>query len=326
MTSDRKVEIVKSTASYFTENIKTLIQNLPEATLKGITEIRLRAGRPLSLTLNGENVFISERGHICYLSQHGLYKVSDSEIEEIFLNMCDHSVYAFTDRIKHGYITLKNGCRAGLAASAVYENGKISGFTAVSSINVRIAAEYIGCAIPIAKYLSSGLLIAGPPSAGKTTLLRDAVRIISCGNGTERRRVAVVDTRGEIAAVQNGVPQTDLGPLTDVLTCCEKQEGIEIALRTLSPQVIAFDEIGNLEEADAVIKGFHAGADALCTVHIGNVDELMLRETSKALIMSGCIKHVAFLKAPTEPISVFRVTSDGLNVNLSPAETGVCLA
>ena len=326
MKSELKFQVVKETAEYFPLNLKQLICNLPQKTLNSITEIRLRADRPLSITLNGENVFLAKAGHICYLSQHGLYVPTKQELEEIFINMCEHSVYAYAEQIKHGYINLKNGCRAGLAASAVYENGKIKNFSHISSINIRIAAEVLGCALPIANVLNGGLLIAGPPSSGKTTLLRDAVRLISSGISTVRRRVAVIDTRGEIAATDNGVPTLDLGALTDVISGCEKSEGIKIALRTLNPQVIAFDELADLDEVKAVAECFHAGCDALCTLHIGSVEELLEREVSRTLLQSRVIKNVAFLSAVGEPIEAFSVESNGDELILQPKLRGVALA
>ncbi len=326
MKSELKFQVVKETAEYFSENLRKLICNLPQKTLNSISEIRLRADRPLSITLNGENVFLAKAGHICYLSQHGLYIPTKQELEEIFINMCEHSVYAYAEQIKHGYINLKNGCRAGLAASAVYENGKIKNFSHISSINIRIAAEVLGCALPIANVLNGGLLIAGPPSSGKTTLLRDAVRLISNGISTVRRRVAVIDTRGEIAATDNGVPTLDLGVLTDVVSGCEKSEGIKIALRTLNPQVIAFDELADLDEVKAVVGSFHAGCDAICTVHIGSAEELNIREVSRALLQSGVIKNVAFLSAVAEPIQIFSVSSSDGEVVLVPNLRGVALA
>ncbi|MBQ1183846.1 MAG: Flp pilus assembly complex ATPase component TadA [Clostridia bacterium] len=325
MKSEFKFQVVKETAEYFPEKLKQLICNLPQKTLNSISEIRLRADRPLSITLNGENVFLAKAGHICYLSQHGLYVPTKQELEEIFINMCEHSVYAYAEQIKHGYINLKNGCRAGLAASAVYENGKIKNFSYVSSINIRIAAEVLGCALPIANVLNGGLLIAGPPSSGKTTLLRDAVRLISNGISTARRRVTVIDTRGEIAASDNGVPSVDLGALTDVISGCEKAEGINIALRTLSPQVIAFDELADLDEVKAVVGCFHAGCDALCTVHIGSVEELIQREASRALLQSGVIKYVVFLSAVGEPAEIFSVSLSNGEVGLEPSSRGVAL-
>ncbi len=326
MTSDKKYEIIKETADYFPKTLRELICNLPQKTLNGITEIRLRVDRPLSLTLNGENVFLAKAGHICYLSQQGLYNPTKDEIDEIFINMCERSVYAYSEQIKHGYISLKNGCRAGLAATAIYENGKITSFTGISSINIRIAAEVLDCALPIAKALNGGLLIAGPPSSGKTTLLRDSVRLISSGLSTARRRVAVVDTRGEIAAVFNGAPTVDLGPLTDVISGSTKTKGIEIALRTLNPEVIAFDELADKDEVTAVIEGFYAGCDALCTMHVGSPEELLQREASRLLLQTGVIKQVAFLTAVGEPIELFSVEQIGDSVGISAQARGVLLA
>ena len=298
-----KTEIINTVCDYLPREIKNIIKGLPMRVLCDITEIRLRTKRPLGLTLKGENVFLSKNGQVCHLWQQGLYEVSEQEVTECFNLMCDRSVYAFSDQIKQGFITLKNGCRAGLAASAVYENGILTGFSKISSINIRIASEYKGCAMPLVKYLSSGLLIAGPPSSGKTTILRDAVRLISDGIGTNRKRVAVIDSRGEIAAVSNGIPQNEVGVLTDIISGVEKHEGIEIALRTLNPEVIAFDEIGNKSEAKAVCSGLFSGAYTVCTVHAGSVDEIMYRDSARLLIESGAVENVAFLPSiGAEPI------------------------
>lgn len=312
MKMDKQAETVKLLSDYFPKNIKKLIEKLPLSVQENICEIRLRAGRPICLTLTGESVFIASSGEICHLLQHGLYTVSSGEVEETFLNMCEHSVYAYSEQIKHGYISLKNGCRAGIAASAVYENGRISGFSSISTINIRIASEHKGAALPIADRLCGGLMIAGPPGVGKTTVLRDAVRLISDGIGTVRRRVAVIDTRGEIAAAKDGVPQADLGMLTDVITGCAKAEGIEMALRTLNPQVIAFDEIGTAAEAEAVLHCLMSGADVLCTAHIGSADEIEKRSVTERLIASGALKTVVFIKALASRPEIFDITDSGV--------------
>ncbi len=302
MQKDR-IETIMTVCDYLPRDIKNIIKVLPLKVLNEITEIRLRVKRPLGLTLKGENVFLSKSGQVCHLWQQGLYEVTEQEVTEAFNLMCDRSVYAFSEQIKQGFITLKNGCRAGLAASAVYENGVLSGFSKISSINIRIASEYKGCAMPLTKYLSGGLLISGPPSSGKTTILRDAVRLISDGIGTNRKRVAVIDSRGEIAAVSSGIPQNDVGLLTDVISGVDKREGIEIALRTLNPEVIAFDEIGNIKEAKAVCSGLFSGAYTVCTVHAGSVKEILQRDSARVLIESGAVENIAFLSSVgAEPI------------------------
>ncbi len=281
--------------AYLPYGVKSVLENLPLRTITDITEIRLRAGRPLSLTVKGENVFVSNRGNICFLFQHGLYIVSDDDVREAFKRMCEHSVYAHTEELKSGFITLKNGCRAGLAATAVYDNGIITGFKSISSINIRIAGEYLDCALQICDKFEGGLIIAGPPSSGKTTLLRDAVRLMSNGRACKQKRVALIDSRDEIASVKDGVPQYDVGNLTDVISGCSKSDGIEVALRTLNPNVIAFDEITTVKEADEVISGFFAGADVITTVHAGSIDELARRKAAMRLIESGVVKNAVFI-------------------------------
>lgn len=280
---------------YLPNHIKKMLSALPQTTVKNTAEIRLRVGRPLSLTVKGENIFISNSGNACFLYQHGLFTITQSDVDETFKRMCEYSIYAYSEQINKGYITLKNGCRAGLAASAKYENGKISGFKSISSINIRIAGEYKDCAMPIVDKLCDGLIIAGPPSSGKTTILRDAVRLISCGKCCRQKRVAVIDSRGEIASVVGGEPQYDVGPLTDVLSWCSKSYGIETAIRTLNPEIIAFDEIATEQEADEVISGFFAGAEVITTVHAGSVDELFKRKAALKLIESGVVKNAVFL-------------------------------
>ncbi len=291
-----KTDVFKSVLEYLPQKISTLLSSLSEATINDITEIRLRVNRPLSLTINGENVFVGNNGNICYLFQNGLYIVSKSEMDFTFRKMCDYSIYAFQREITAGFITLKHGCRAGLAATAVYENGKITNFSGISTINIRISGQYIGCADELLKHINGGLLIAGPPSSGKTTLLRDVVRSVSLGKNVNRKRVAVIDSRGEIAAVKDGIPTNDVGPLTDVITNSEKIDGILIALRTLSPQVIAFDEISTVEEAQSVLGGVFAGADVITTVHAGNINDLKHRKAAVELISSNAVKNVVFIE------------------------------
>lgn len=302
-----KYEVYLEILEYFPKSIADILKKLPTRAVFAASEIRLRAGRPLSITTDGQVAFISVTGTLCHLMQQGLYTVTADDINQTFRNMCDSSVYAYSQQIKKGYISLKNGCRAGLAAAAVYEDGEISSLRSISSINIRIATEYKGCALPLAEYLNGGLLIAGPPSSGKTTLLRDAIRLVSTGSLTERRRVAVVDTRGEIASVRNGVPQNDLGPLCDVISGIEKATGIEMAVRTLNPQVIAFDEIFSQSEAAEVRRAFYAGVDIFTTVHLSSIDDIYNRSAAIEILDSGAIRYVCFLQSVgAEPI-VFEV-------------------
>ena len=134
------------------------------------------------------------------------------------------------------------------------------------------------------------LVLAGPGS-GKTTVLRDLVRNFSVSG----KRVSLVDTRGEIAAASAGRATLDVGINTDVITGGEKAKGVEIALRTLFPEYIAFDEIGSLDELSAVSESFFAGTGIITTAHADSMEEIMSRPVTSRLIKLGVIDTVAIL-------------------------------
>ena len=183
---------------------------------------------------------------------------------------------------------MKGSHRAGICGTKIPD-----GMRDVSSINIRVAREILGCADPlVARMGDKGLLIAGPPGSGKTTLLRDAVRQLST---YKKQRVAVVDCRGEIAGMQGAEPQNDIGENTDVISGGEKQEGIEMAVRAMGPQIVAFDEIGSASEVDEVIKALLGGVRVITTAHCGSKEDLYRREITNKLINSGAISCVALL-------------------------------
>lgn len=91
------------------------------------------------------------------------------------------------------------------------------------------------------------------PGAGKTTLLRDIVRNIS--NGSELLSgltVGLVDERGEIASSYKGEAQNNIGCRTDVISNVPKAIGMKMLIRSMAPQVIAADEIGNNDDIIAI--------------------------------------------------------------------------
>ena len=169
----------------------------------------------------------------------------------------------------------------------------------ITSINLRVARQVQGCAMTLAEELFSGglcsCIIAGPPASGKTTLLRDLARILSSGFHETYCKTVVVDERGELAAVSQGLPGNDLGPCCDVLTGFAKAEGILRAVRTLSPQVIFCDEIGSLEEVQAIEEGLGCGVHVILTLHGGSMEELLRRPQAAALRKTGAFERVALL-------------------------------
>lgn len=281
--------------------LREILSLLPRDIKSTVNEIRLRANAPLCLSSKSGQLFISNDSTVNYIYKSGLAIVTTEDIERSYNLLCGFSIYTHENEIRQGFVTLKGGHRAGICGTAIVKDGKTVLIRDVSSINIRIAREIKGVSNGLTE-VNNGLLIAGPPLSGKTTVLRDLVRSISSGLISEPRRVSVVDCRGEIAACIGGVPQNDVGPCTDVITGCGKAEGLEMAIRTLGPQYIAFDEIGTIEEAEAVIYSLNSGVSVITTVHAGSVEELYKRPAVKAILASGAIKKVAFLASIGHPL------------------------
>ena len=268
------------------ENLRRILSFLPEEIKQNTEEIRLRRGSPVALNVAGKTVFIRADGQPCFYMCRDLIKAGSSDLEESYRLLCGNSVYAHTNELKNGFIMMRNGCRAGVCGTLA-EGGFMRDIT---SVNIRIARQIYGAANSIVKqYMGGGLLIAGPPASGKTTVLRDFIRQVSNGVLGEVKRVSVIDSRGEISG------SADLGACSDVLITENKAEGTQIALRTMNPDIIAFDEIGTVAELMSVKESFYSGVDIVTTAHIGNKEELMVRSVTSELIKSGAVRYVALL-------------------------------
>lgn len=272
--------------------IKQVLEKLSPTVKSNTAEIRMRAQLPLALTVGGETVFLKENGQTQFFLTKDLFKVEKEDLEQSFKRLCNNSVFAHENELKNGFISMKNGCRAGICGNFTLEGA----LNNISSINIRIAREIKGCGNDILKkYNGGGLLIVGPPGSGKTTILRDIIRQLSNGFNGRFYRVAVIDSRSEISGSFGGICTNDLGANTDVLIAENKALGIEIALRTMFPHIIAFDEIGNTAELKSISESFCSGVNIITTAHIGNISELESRNITQRLLKSGVIKQVAML-------------------------------
>lgn len=243
--------------------------------ISDIYEIRIRAGRNVVLETACGRAITGK-------------PVTVNEIAECIKGFCDHSLHSFEKELKEGFITLRGGHRAGFCGTAVVKNGTFEGLKDISGINIRIAKEVTGAGEPLKSAVFGddfkGLLICGKPMSGKTTVLRDLCRIIG-----DRRKLSVIDSRGEIAAVYCGVPQNNVGTFTDVLNGYGKEEGVEIATRTLSPEYIACDEITG---CDGLVRlCLNSGVKMIFTLHCGSMEQAK----KTGAVKSGAISHVAFL-------------------------------
>ena len=279
-----------SAVSYLEPQFARAIELLPSDNRQNIDEIRLRAGLPFAVTVSGGVRLVGSGGALSERVQSDTLIVSHDNVAKTFLRLCGNSVFAHEQEIKNGYIALPYGLRAGVCGR-FSESGELA---EVSSLNIRIARQVRGCANALLPHLSAGgMLIAGPPCSGKTTLLREAVRCLSSGEGGQCCKVAVIDSRGEIS----GGGANDLGQNTDVIRIADKARGSEMALRTLFPDILAFDEIGNACELESVSESFNAGVRVLVTAHAGSVQELMRRQVTRTLLQSGAIENVALLQS-----------------------------
>lgn len=247
--------------------------DLEKISFQGLEEIRIRLGYPVELIYGS---------HMC---RFGGNRVIDRHTLEEMLNyMTGYSFYAMTEEIKKGYLTLQGGHRVGLTGrtNLTEKNGigQVSGITDIGGLNIRIAHERKGCAAEIIPYIRNADLIYNTlffaaPGIGKTTYLRDAIRILSYGDKQyEGLKICVIDERSEIAACHIGKPQNDMGGRTDVLDACPKEIGMEMVLRSMSPQVIAVDELGKDTEFESLQKMGRSGVKVLGTMHGGSMKEL----------------------------------------------------
>lgn len=273
------------------QRVRGILESIPQKIKENTQEIRLRVGSPLAITLSGDTIFLKESGETSFLITDGLYYVTEKDVEESFINLTQNSVYAHEEELKNGFIIMKNGGRAGVCGTFSKE-----GFLSdVTSVNIRIAHQVFGCANEILKgYSGGGLLIAGAAGCGKTTVLRDMVRQLSLGRNGKFHRICVIDSRGEISG-HIGAKRNDLGRCTDVLYIDDKAKGMEIALRTMFPEIIAFDEIANAEELNKVKESFFSGVDIITTAHIGSKEELLKRSVTYELVKDRIISYVALL-------------------------------
>lgn len=234
-----------------------------------IAEIRLRAGRPC--------VAVDIYGEMSTCSQ----PFSAEEIADCFAEICRYSVHSFQDEISRGFVTLDGGHRVGICGTAVKNGGKIDFFKDISGLNIRIAHEVKGCADELYERFFTrnprSLLLGGAPMSGKTTLLRDLARRLG-----ERHRVTLIDSRNELSASVHGVPTLDIGLNTDALCGCGKSEGIMMALRTMSPEYIICDEIGN--DGAAVEQALFCGVKIIAAAHAANLRELELRPQTRSVM------------------------------------------
>lgn len=266
-----------------------------------LQEIRLRCGRPVMVYVRQEEWYLEETGALTKEEKRA-YILPKEELEQILKHICRYSLYACEEEMSRGYVSADGGLRVGIAGEVVLKpDGTVKNVRYISSLNIRISHEAKGAAAGLLPWIYQGksphnILIVSPVGCGKTTLLRDMVRLISDGNElAEGMTVGIVDERSEIAGCFQGIPGKDVGKRTDVLDGCPKAEGMMMLLRSMAPAVVAVDELGSSADVRALEQVLKCGSSVIATVHGTSWEEVRDKPVFAPLFQSRTFGRVFVL-------------------------------
>lgn len=277
-------------SNFMAPNIRLRLAALDDSVKRSVFEVRIKAGAPIMLSIGSECVPVSTRTH-----ESEPYTVTAEDMRRTFEFVTGSSLHTVLHELRGGFVTISGGHRVGVCGKVVMENGEVSTIRDISSLNFRIAHQVTGCADEVIKEIAGGgrvksTIIISPPSCGKTTMLRDIARQLS--NGVESLgfsgvKVGVVDERSEICAMYRGVMQNDVGMRTDVLDSCPKHIGINLMLRSMSPNVIITDELLTDRDVDAVMTAHNTGVAVIASVHGESVEQVKEKPVFSRLFSEG---------------------------------------
>jgi stage III sporulation protein AA len=306
--------MINQVSKYVNSNIKDILLSQNEEILNTVYEIRIRINCPILLKSSAGDYFISY-GKASKFYTDDFYKISKSDINSTTAALTSNSIHAYEKEIEKAFLTIEGGHRVGLSGDCLYEKNQFKGFKNISSFNIRIARDFVNCSSKIIKYIVKdsnsiyNTLIAGIPLSGKTTCIRDLARNLSDGLSNPQFKacdISVIDERGEIAAIHNGVPQFYLGSRTDILSYCMKKEGFSISIRSLAPKIIISDELGSVDDFDIVQYALKSGVSIISTAHASCVEDLFKNIYIKNILNSGFIERIIVLNDKT-PVSIKQV-------------------
>ena len=263
--------------------------------LKAINEIRLRADKPVVLNVSGKMYFLSENGVTSNVNS-SLY-ASKIMIEDVIFRASECSIYSVNEQIKKGFIVTDDAVRIGIGGNLIEENGHIKTMTNFCSCNIRVPHIIKNCSLTAYPFIVSengvaNTLIISPPACGKTTFLRDFVYQLSERNLPYN--ILLLDERGELDCGINS-------KFTDKIAFSTKKVGFENGIRSLSPDIIVTDEIGQEEDIEAIRYASSCGVKVLASTHADNMETFCKKVLFQTLIKEKVFKRYVLLSKRNGP-------------------------
>ena len=277
---------------------------LPTEQAERVHEIRMRVGGVLLFTVDGVTKplqeLVGEDGKDVFPEALHTLRLDELQMEEIFYTLCGGSVHSHQHEIAAGYVTLPGGCRVGIGGQFLEHPKQGILLQKLRSMNLRISRQK-SVVLPdkLRQLLDrpfTGMLLVGEPDSGKTTLLRSIAQHLT----RQRRLTVVIDERGEIFPPQDPwvFPEAES---VDVISGIAKDRAVQMALRTLSPQVILLDELGGMPEVAALEQGLFSGVDFVATLHASSLEEACRRPQVRSLRKQDALRAMVLLQGRQSP-------------------------
>lgn len=283
---------INTVYKYLPERIRTPLLKA-NFNVQDIQEIRLRVNRPIGIDIYSKEQYLNSNGTLSDNYQDGIV-CDKNDIFRSFESICDYSVHSYTNELSQGYVTLNGGNRVGICGTYIFKDNRVSTIKDVNALNFRIANQVRGCAVDILDRIDfstpKGILIVGRPLSAKTTILRDLCRMVS-----NKYKLSIIDERSELCGIYAGVPQNDIGIKCDIFNNYPKDVGINMAIRTMSPDIIACDEIGSVKDINAIKLGSICGVKFLCTAHFDSIKSVMESSNYYEILNSNAFDYVVLL-------------------------------